>query len=115
MKRIALFTLYAMLAAASPAIAAGETGHAMIESSIETTGAGVRIPDSPVGRIEITDCEHCRDRALQLSASTRFTINGAQVTQAQLRSAANGAADKLLTIHYTLVGLMVTRVDLVSF
>jgi hypothetical protein len=115
MKAIASIALMTALALAPLAAGAGEPVHAIIESSIETTGAGAHLPDSLTGRIDLIDCGACVDRSLQLQPDTRFTVNGAPVTFAQLRNAAAGASDKALTIHYTLADRLVTRVDLVSF
>jgi hypothetical protein len=115
MNSVARLALILTLAVAPLAAGAVEPQHAIIESSVETTGAGVHFPDSLRGKIDLIGCDKCAGQSLQLQSSTTFTLNGAQITLAQMRSAAAGAGDKQITIHFRLADRLVTRVDLVSF
>jgi hypothetical protein len=84
-----------------------------IEASIETVGANTHFPRSPDGRVSVSGCAQCRDQSLSLTAATRYTINGAAVTLAQITSAAAGAQHSV-TIHFALSDRLVSRIDLVT-
>jgi len=87
----------------------------VVEASIETAGSGVHFPSTLSGKLIVQGCPQCVDQALQLDAHTQFYLNGRSITFAQLSSAALGAADKSLTVHYRLKDKVVTRVDLTEF
>jgi hypothetical protein len=84
----------------------------VLESSVETTGVAVHFPSSATGNVLVQGCPQCRDQSLQLAPETGYFINGQRVTLAQITSAAQGGADKPLTIHFRLKDKIVTRIDL---
>jgi hypothetical protein len=87
----------------------------VMEASIETNGNGARFPASSNGTVVVQGCPQCLEQSLQLDAHSRFFINGQETTLAKLTSAALGATNKPLTIHFRLRDKVVTRVDLTVF
>jgi hypothetical protein len=87
----------------------------VMEASLETNGNAVRFPASSSGSVLVQGCPQCVEQSLRLDAHSQFFINGQAVTLAKLTSAALGATNKPLTIHFRLKDKVVTRVDLTVF
>jgi hypothetical protein len=115
MHRVARSLLALCLAMAPWAVPAGAPTHAILEASVETTGSAVHFPDTLDGKIDLIGCATCADQALQLQATTTFTLNGVPVSLARARTVASGAANVQIAIHFARSTHLVTRVDLVSY
>jgi hypothetical protein len=87
----------------------------VMEASVETNGNAVRFPGSSSGALMVQGCPQCVQQTLRLDSHTRFFINGQETTLAKLTTAALGATDKPLTVHFRLQDKVVTRVELTVF
>jgi hypothetical protein len=87
----------------------------VMEASIETDGNAVRFPGSASGSVLIQGCPQCVEQSVRLDSHSQFFINGQEVTLAKLSSAALGATNRPLTIHFRLKDKVVTRVELTVF
>ena len=116
MNRIWNQTVLALTLAVAACVAQAQLPPATVmEASIETNGNAVRFPASSTGALLVQGCPQCVTQSLRMDAHTRFSLNGQEITLAKLASAALGAANKPLTIHYRLKDKVVTRVDLTVF
>jgi hypothetical protein len=97
--------------------AAALAGWKNVENAYESEPALVTLPSTASGQVVIRACTGCDPVILRVDNRTRYVIGRASsppVSLAALRqaAAADGAADRLLTVFYDLETNIVTRIVL---
>ncbi len=100
------------LSAASTLANAQHKPITVMEASVETSANLVHLPSTATGTIQVLGCPQCRLQSLQLDPTSKFFMNGKEISLAQLSTAALSGEGKPLTIHYRLSDSIVTRVEL---
>ncbi len=104
----------ALAVAASPGLAADRSmpmaALRVLEHSIETRAAELRLPATGVGRLTVAPCRDCRSLALLTGAATRSFVDGAPVTPDVLRRTLLAEPDASVALFYRRSSGEVTRI-----